>query len=209
MIRTWVYLLCWAILAVIVSAWSDDPESLRPAPALAAFLVLLPWVLDFVLARRSLRQSGWTIGARLFNFLPMLILIANVLLVWASQQPPEVRHNLDHEMAAQLVGTEAPILETWYSQDLVFPGHGSEFLRIRFSRERRAAIEAALVSHCRVAPASEVRWSLLSTSRPIAKSMPWDPRSTPTAPRLCGPDPGFQTDFGSEGDSLLLYYEGH
>ncbi len=76
-------------------------------------------------------------------------------------------------------------------------------------RERRAAIEAVLADHCRAMRASEVRWSLLSASKPTAKSMPWDPPSRPTVPRLCGPDPGFQTDFGSSGDSLLLYYEGH
>ena len=207
MIRTWIYVFCWAILGVIVPAWIDAPDVWLLWTAV--FLLLLPWVLDAVLAHRALCQSGWTVAVRCLNVIPILLLIVNVLVDLALNRPAEVHHNQHHAMAAKLVGGEAPILETWYSQDVVFSGHGGEYLRIRFPREGRAAIEAALAGHCRVKPAPEFRWQLLSTSRPTAKSMPWDPPATPVTPRLCGPDPGFQTDFGTSGDSLLLYYEGH
>lgn len=174
MIRTWIYVVCWAILVVMVPAWIEAPySSFQLVPAAGLLLLFLPWVLDGVLARRAFLQSRWTVVVRILNFLPVLLLIANVLIDRAMNRPAEVLHNLHHAMATGLVGAEAPILKTWYSEDVVFSGHGSEYLRVRFPRERRAAIEAALAGRCRVNPESEVRWSLLSTSKPTAKSMPW------------------------------------
>ncbi len=187
MIRTWIYVFCWAILIVMVPAWIEAPYSFQLVPAAGFLLLFLPWVLDGVLARRAFRKSRWTVVVRILNFLPVLLLIANVLIDRAMNRfsRPDIR-----KMSFSAV-------------------NGSEYLRVRFPRERRAAIEAALASRCRVKPESEMRWSLLSTSKPTAKSMPWDPPAAPLLPRLCGPDPGYQTDFGSSGDSLLLYYEGH
>lgn len=208
MVRTWVYVICWAILASLMRAFTIDPQvGLLP---IAVFLLVLPWGLDAWLARRSMRQSRWTTAARCLHVVPVLLFVANVLIVRALTRPAEVHHNRHHAMAVELVGGEVPILETWYSQDRVFTGHGGEYLRIRFAPENRAAMEAAVAKHCRVAPASEMRWALLTTSKPTASSMPWDPPSASvTPPRVCGQGPGFQAEFGTSGDSLLLYFEGH
>ena len=135
MIRTWIYVFCWAILVVMVPAWIEAPYSFQLVPAAGLLLLFLPWVLDGVLARRAFRRSRWTVVVRVLNFLPVLLLIANALIDRAMNRPAEVHHNLHHAMAGS--------------------GHGSEYLRVRFPHQRRAAIEAALAGRCRVKPESE------------------------------------------------------
>lgn len=200
-VRTWIYPVCWAILLA------------EPRPVLLAVVVLLlltPWTLDGVLASRSIRQTRWTRVFRWLHVVPVLAVATNTALVVMLNQPAEVHHNRHHAMAAELLGSGVPVLETWYSQDRVFTGHGGEYLRIRFARENRAAMEVSLSKHCREKLDSGARWSLLPGSHPSASSMPWDPPAAASSKlRLCGSRPSYQAAFGASGDSLLLYYEGH
>jgi hypothetical protein len=159
-----------------VKVWIGNEGSFRLTLP-AVLLLLLPWALDYALAYQRFGQSNWTLVFRLANILPLLLLLAGVLLDRAMNRPPEVHRNRHREMAIAFLGAEAPILETWYSQNVEFTGHGAEYLRLRFSPNARPAIQAALAGHCRAALVSE--WSLLAGIKPYASSMPWDPPAVP------------------------------
>ncbi len=107
MIRTWIYVFCWAILVVMGPAWIEAPYSFQLVPAAGFLLLFLPWVLDGVLARRAFRKSRWTVVVRILNFLPVLLLIANVLIDRAMNRfsRPDIRKmSFSAVMAASTCG---------------------------------------------------------------------------------------------------------
>lgn len=121
-------------------------------------------------------------------------------------RPATVLHNSPQTVSKvrRLVGDELPVEETWYTQVPVFTGHGPEFIRVRFSAGKRDEVRRLLRSRCRTGGRA------LPQEPPESSSMPWDAPKDPIEPYTCGESFGdYFLDFGTSGDTVLLYDPGH
>lgn len=187
--RTFVYLVCWLILAFGILFDSErTPMYLMALP--------LAWVLDGAIGFFGKPRSRTTILFRFLNgipFLPSLVFTPMLMPSFAEHNRAEAE-----TIIRELLGPDMPIAETWFSRGKNFVGRPEEYFRVRFPKEARENVRKVLHTKCKAKPAG-----FAFPPRDIQTwFMTWDPPMESDEPYFCS---GYDVDFGTSGDSLIIY----